>query len=82
MKKKFALILLSLVCVLVCAIGLAACNTANGTYYLINREGKVEMNTYIKLDGKKWEDNEGFSGTYKIEDEKIPFYMDVFGLPI
>ncbi len=78
MKKKLALIVLSLVCVFACALALVGCHPENATYYLMEN-GKLKTEQYFKLNSGKWEDDDGASGTYKTEDGKIRLYIEMFG---
>ncbi len=39
----------------------------------------IIKDVYYIIDGKKWKDDDGASGSYKIEDDKITFYIVIFG---
>ena len=49
----------------------------NGTYYLKRAyTNELDSSTYIKLNGGRWEDSDGLSGTYKISNGNITFYIN------
>lgn len=51
--------------------------TYDGTYYYKRPyTDEIVKSTYIKLNGGKWEDSDGYSGKYKISDGKISFYIN------
>ncbi len=50
----------------------------NGTYYGY-RNGEYDEDDYFTLSGGKWTDNDGETGTYKIDGENIIFFVEFFG---
>ena len=78
--KKILIVVLSILTML-CAIGFMACNGCEsemGTYYEYSN-GNYDKSSYVILDGSKWKDDDGYNGTYKIQDDKITFYMTLYG---
>ncbi|MDE6000705.1 MAG: leucine-rich repeat protein [Clostridia bacterium] len=51
---------------------------SNGTYYG-SSNGKPDPDTYINLKNYKWDDDEGFSGKYKLSGKSIKIYVSMFG---
>jgi len=82
--KKHLFIVIPVIAVLVIAIILActipACIKAkdNGTYYKLDGS-EVDKETYFVIDSGKWSDEDGESGTYKKDGDKIIFYIEFFG---
>ena len=82
MKKFFMNLLLCLATVL-CLMGFAACGETqnggtNGTYYLYCNGGYAK-NLFFKLEGDKWTDDDGATGTFTISNGEITFYYTEFG---
>ena len=83
--KKHLFIVIPVAVVLVVAIILActipACVKAkdNGTYYKLKYNGEIDKETYFVIDSGKWSDEDGESGTYKKDGDKIIFYIEFFG---
>ncbi len=79
-KKLVIILSLLLVAALVLAIALpiGLANRNNGTYYLYAHE-QFNENEYYKLDGSKWTNAIGESGTYELDGDKITFYQELFG---
>ena len=92
MKRKLLFVLLTVIMVVSCAIGLAACAgddedggsgndgnaSANGTYYLYEND-RYDKSQYITLDSGNWSDDDGASGTYTVNGSAIVFYAEVSG---
>ena len=92
MKRKLLFVLLTVIMVVSCAIGLAACAgddedggsgnggnaSANGTYYLYEND-RYDKSQYITLDSGNWSDDDGASGTYTVNGSAIVFYAEVLG---
>ena len=92
MKRKLLFVLLTVIMVVSCAIGLAACAgddedggsgnggnaSANGTYYLYEND-RYDKSQYITLDSGNWSDDDGASGTYTVTGSTIVFYAEVSG---
>lgn len=82
--KKHLFIVIPIAVVLAVAIILAcsipACVKAkdNGTYYKLEN-GEIDRETYFVIDSGKWSDEDGESGTYKKDGDKIIFYIEFFG---
>lgn len=86
MKRKILLAVFSVIFVVVCALGLSACNArsgngggsgTNGTYFLYAND-KLDKSQYITLNSGKWSDDDGANGTYKLNGTEIVFYAEVF----
>ncbi len=79
-KKLVIILSLLLVAALVLAIALPVglANRNNGTYYLYAYE-QFNENEYYKLDGGKWTNAAGESGTYELNGDSITFYQNLFG---
>lgn len=89
MKKRVLAILLTLCCIIGCTFALTACdllddvtgffsglfNSDEGTYY-------ASDDSYIKLSGGKWTDEEGNSGKYEIKDGVISFMIGDSGMEL
>ncbi len=80
MKKKLWAAIFSLAAVLCLVLGLTACSNfgVSGTYYLIENDTYVKE-TYFTLKGGKWTDDDGVSGEYEKDGDKITLYTDLFG---
>ena len=72
---------LAVVLIIVLACSIPACIAAqtNGTYYKLNPDGELDKKTYFILSSGKWEDEDGESGTYKKDGDKIIFFVEFFG---
>ena len=79
-KKLVIILSFLLVAALVLAIALPVglANRNNGTYYLYAYE-QFNENEYYKLDGGKWTNAAGESGTYELNGDSITFYQNLFG---
>ena len=79
-KKLVIILSFLLVAALVLAIALPVglANRNNGTYYLYAYE-QFNENEYYKLDGGKWTNAAGESGTYELNGDNITFYQNLFG---
>lgn len=79
MKKKFMLVVLSIVMALSCAIGLAACGSnVDGTYYMYSNGEKAEGMVLVMEDGKMTMKVTVMGvttstevGTYKVDGKKV-----------
>ena len=72
MKRKFKVILLSVICLMACLLIFAGCGTSiNGKY--INESDK---NSYITLENGKWQKSDSSSGDYTITGDNIVFKID------
>ncbi len=60
--------------ILVCSL-----SNNNGTYYKLVNNGELDKTNYFVLKSGKWEDSDGVTGTYKVDGERITFYVDFFG---
>lgn len=49
-------------------------NLDDGTYYL-SRNGNIDNNIYFDLSNGKWEDENNFTGKYKISNGEITLYV-------
>lgn len=80
MKKKLWAAIFSLAAVLCLVLGLTSCSNfgVSGTYYLIENDTYVKE-TYFTLKGGKWTDDDGVSGEYEKDGDKITLYTDLFG---
>ena len=84
MKRKLLFVLLTIIMVVSCAIGLAACggndensgSSVNGTYYLYENE-TLDKTQYITLNNGKWTDDDDANGTYTLNGSDIVFYAEV-----
>ena len=69
---------------LIFAIGICvACSkntnsSVDGTYYYY-KSGALDKSDYITLKNGKWSDSEELSGTYKVTNGTIEFYVEMFG---
>ena len=83
MKKKLLIALFAITAAICGAFGFAACDnnsggSTNGTYYKLE-DGKIDKKTYFVIDSGEWKDEDGESGTYKKDGDKIIFYIEFFG---
>ena len=84
MKRKLLFVLLTIIMVVSCAVGLAACDgngensgsSVNGTYYLYENE-TLDKTQYITLNNGKWTDDDDANGTYTLNGSDIVFYAEV-----
>lgn len=70
---------LVLVIVLSCTIPACIANKTNGTYYKLSYSGELDKKTYFILKSGSWTDEDGETGTYKKNGDKIVFYYTLFG---
>ena len=72
---------LAVIVAIILACSIPACISAqsNGTYYKLDNNGEIDKKTYFILKSGKWEDEDGESGDYKLDGEKITFYYTFFG---
>ncbi len=78
--KKFLLLLLAILTCFCFLFGLSSCkkNNVNGTYYLVDGQ-ELDKELYFKLSGDTWTDENGYTGTFTLEEEKIIFFSTIFG---
>lgn len=67
-----------LVIILACSIPACIKAKDNGTYYKLKGE-ELDKKTYFIISSGKWKDEDGESGTYKKDGDKIIFYIEFFG---
>ena len=78
----FIAIIMSLVLVgILLGIFIPICSTGkvDGTYYKLKSNGETDKATYFIIKSGKWEDEDGESGTYKLDGDKITFFVTFFG---
>ncbi len=83
MKRKLLLAMVSVLAVLLCAMGLSACNEggrsgADGTYYLY-MDGSPDKTQYITLDGGSWTDESGDGGECEVSGDSVVLYAELLG---
>lgn len=91
MKKKLLVLLLALTAAVACAFGLAGCDyysytsyhgvtfyAYNSYYDKIDTKDSITLNNGTYRDGT-WTDGDGFSGEYKVNNNKITLYLEMFG---
>lgn len=72
-------IVLAVVIILACSIPACIKAKDNGTYYKLGYNGEIDKKTYFIIDSGEWKDEDGESGTYKKDGDKIIFYYEFFG---
>ncbi len=77
MKHAFCALVTALLAFCLC-LSFAGCSSTGGTYYLVEND-KYDTETYFVLKGGTWTDDDGASGDYEIDGEKITLYTDMFG---
>lgn len=70
---------LIVVIVLSCSIPAIIAGQTNGTYYKLDYNGELDKTTYFVLKSGTWTDEDGETGTYKKNGDKIVFYYTLFG---
>ena len=81
-KKAFYAILIISIAVIValaCTIPMLLSTGIDGTYYKLKSNGETDKATYFIIKSGKWEDEDGESGTYKLDGDKITFFVTFFG---
>ncbi|MDE6655966.1 MAG: InlB B-repeat-containing protein, partial [Anaeroplasmataceae bacterium] len=65
---------------IIALVFLISCSKSNinGTYYEYSNEN-YDKSSYFILNGNKWSDDDGASGTFKIDGTSIVFYAKLFG---
>ncbi len=81
--KKFWLSVLILLTCLCLAFSLTGCRkeSIDGTYYLFV-DGEKQEDSYVKLDGEKWEYADGENGTFTLKGSTITFWGEAFGMKV
>lgn len=80
MKKLVSLLLAVCMCLSIGTL-LTSCDgnsQNNGTYYLFDN-GVTDKDSWVKIDGSKWSDNDGMSGSFELDGENISFYVELDG---
>lgn len=83
-KKHWKIVVPIIVAVIVtvvlsCTIPACVASRNNGTYYKLGNNGELDKTSYFIINSGKWEDEDGESGTYKLDGNKIVFYYTFFG---
>ena len=83
MKRKLLLAAMTVLMVVACAVGFAACSdnggtSVDGTYYLYVND-TLDKTQFITLDDKTWTDDEGETGEYSLSGSNITLYAELLG---
>ena len=81
MKRKLLLVVVTVLLVIACAVGFAACGdnggtSVKGTYYLYMYD-TLDKTQFITLDDKTWTDDEGETGEYSLSGNSITLYAEL-----
>ena len=81
MKRNLLLVVVTVLLVIACAVGFAACGdnggtSVKGTYYLYMYD-TLDKTQFITLDDKTWTDDEGETGEYSLSGNSITLYAEL-----
>ena len=79
--KKVIAILIFMFITMLSLFVMASCNNKASIYetYYLYEDNRLNKDSYYKISSSKWEDENGDTGTLKIEGTNITLYMEVFG---